>query len=106
MRRTGIRLQTAHFIIYLAKLPDQEAARLGLAVSRQIGNAVVRNRAKRRLRESFRCALKAVLRPGSAMMVVARPGAADLKTQEMTAEIMPALSRMVKKLQTVAGQDY
>jgi len=29
--------------------------RLGLSISKQIGNAVVRNRWKRRIRESFRC---------------------------------------------------
>lgn len=100
----GFRFQTAHFVIYLAKLPGQAAARLGLAVSRQIGNAVVRNRIKRRLRESFRCSLKPLLHPGSAIMVVARQGAAELKTQEVTAEIKPALSRMAKRL-AAADQD-
>ncbi len=64
VRRSGIRTQTAHFVVYLVKLPDQTAARLGLAVSRQVGNAVVRNRIKRRLRESFRCSLRPVLGPG------------------------------------------
>jgi ribonuclease P protein component len=105
VRRIGIRFQTAHFVIYLAKLPGPEAARLGLAVSRQIGNAVVRNRTKRRLRESFRCSLKPVLCSGSAVMVVARKGAAELKTQEVTAELKPALVRMAKRLEAAADQN-
>jgi ribonuclease P protein component len=105
VRRLGIRFQTVHFVIYLAKLPDQEAARLGLAVSRRIGNAVARNRTKRRLRESFRCSLRAVLYPGSTIMIVARDGAAELKTQEVTAELKPAVSRMAKRLEALPRPD-
>jgi ribonuclease P protein component len=47
--------------------PDGEAghARFGLTVSRKVGNAVVRNRVKRRLRHAVRC-----IEDGSA----ARPG--------------------------------
>jgi ribonuclease P protein component len=90
-----MRRQTGHFVLYLAQLPGQEAVRLGLAVSRQIGNAVVRNRIKRRLRESFRCGLKAILPRTTALMVIAREGAARLKTQEITAELITPLSQMV-----------
>jgi ribonuclease P protein component len=102
-RRLGIRFQTEHFVIYLAKLPDQETARLGLAVSRQIGNAVARNRTKRRLRESFRCTLRSELGTYSALVVVARKGAAELKTQEVTAELKSPLSRMAAKLKIAPG---
>jgi ribonuclease P protein component len=105
VRRLGIRYQTAHFVVYLARLSDQDAARLGFAVSRRIGNAVVRNRTKRRLRESFRCTLKPMLGPGSAMVIVAREGAAQLNSGEVSAEIKPALARMAKKLETVTPGD-
>jgi ribonuclease P protein component len=100
VRRLGLRLQTAHFVVYLATLPDQTAARLGLAVSRHIGNAVVRNRIKRRLRESFRCSLRQMLSPNSSIMVVARQGAAELKTPEVTAELKPGLLRIAKKVES------
>jgi ribonuclease P protein component len=105
VRRLGIRFQTAHFVLYLARLPEQEAARLGSAVSRRIGNAVVRNRTKRRLRESFRCTLKRFLAPGSTIVVVAREGAAQLNTTEVTAEIQPALARMAQKLEAATAPD-
>jgi ribonuclease P protein component len=103
VRRLGLRFQTAHFVIYLAQLPDQPQARLGLAVSRRMGNAVVRNRIKRRLRESFRCALRAVLPPGTAMVAIAREGAAGLGTPQVTAELEPAIARMLRKLDSRPG---
>lgn len=45
-----------HLVVYALERPDASAAdvpRLGLAVSRKVGNAVVRNQVKRQLREAF-----------------------------------------------------
>jgi ribonuclease P protein component len=51
-----------------------QPARLGLSVSSRIGNAVVRNRWKRRLREAFR-QVRAMLPPGNDFVIVVRSGA-------------------------------
>jgi ribonuclease P protein component len=51
--RRGVRLEGRLFV--LIAVPNGTAVnRLGLAVNRRVGGAVVRNRVKRRLRESFR----------------------------------------------------
>ena len=52
-------------------MPGDECTRLGLSVSRKVGNAVVRNRIKRRLRASFR-RLQHDLPPGYDLVVTVR----------------------------------
>jgi ribonuclease P protein component len=49
----GRRISHPCFIVRMAPAPS-DRSRLGLTVSRRVGNAVARNRIKRRLRELFR----------------------------------------------------
>jgi ribonuclease P protein component len=49
-----------------------QPARLGVSVSRRVGNAVVRNRWKRRLREAFR-SVRPRLPAGNDFVIVVRP---------------------------------
>ena len=51
---------------------DLGTSRFGLATSRALGSAVVRNRVRRRLREAIRSLLPSV-RPGWDVLVIARP---------------------------------
>jgi ribonuclease P protein component len=55
---------------------DEDGPRLGLAVPKSVGNAVVRNRIKRQLRETWR-ELEDRARPGHYYVLVARPGLAE-----------------------------
>ena len=55
---------------------DEDEPRLGLAVPKSVGNAVVRNRIKRQLRETWR-ELQDRARAGHDYVLVARPGLAE-----------------------------
>jgi ribonuclease P protein component len=64
-----------HLVVYALERPDPGAGdvpRLGLAVSRKVGNAVVRNQVKRQLREAFDQVV-ADLPPTTDFVVIARP---------------------------------
>ena len=72
--RGGARSARSHVVVHLTLLTQgEEAPRVGFVVSKRIGNAVVRNRVTRRLREIIRPHL-ATLPAGSAIVVRALPG--------------------------------
>jgi len=93
-----VRYQTAHFVLHAAKLEACKNPRLGMAVSRRVGKAVVRNRLRRRLRECFRLRLRALMPPASALVVTARPGAAELGNPAIYAELQAATLNLARKL--------
>ena len=84
MWKMGRKLYTPHFIFLVAK--TDQPARLGITVSRKVGNAVVRNRVKRQIREAFR-SLRSQM-PMVDISVVARSTAADLSLKEMMDELV------------------
>src|SRR5215470_15845732 len=83
----GEKLVGSLFILYV--LPTSEPySRLGLAVSKRIGNAVVRNRIKRSLRETFR-RHKAFLLSSCDLVCVARREAASAPLVLHTPPFLP-----------------
>lgn len=83
----GRRVHTAHFVLLLCPREGaQGGARLGLTVSKKVGNAVRRNRVKRLVREAFRRGGTA-FPAGHDVVVVAKNGAADLGARAVRAEL-------------------
>lgn len=71
-RRQG----TASFLLQGRFRGDNDPrVQVGFTASKKIGNAVARNRAKRRLREAARSVLSHHAQPGWDYVLVARPGA-------------------------------
>jgi ribonuclease P protein component len=83
--REGKKVHTKHFIVVCCKA-DHGTVRLGLAVSRKVGNAVKRNRVKRVIREFFR-RNKSLFAISSDAVIIAKQGAHELSYQQVTAEM-------------------
>jgi len=74
--------------------PGEPPIRLGLTASRKVGNAVVRNRARRRLREAARQILPVFAAPGHDFVLVARGGTPDRPWLELLGDLTTGLKRL------------
>lgn len=88
----GRRLRSGFFTVY-AYQRGNGVPRLGLAVGKPVGKAVVRNRIKRRLRELFR-RRKALVPGGYDLFVRALPGSATATFAELAAAWEKALASL------------
>ena len=78
----------------LDRADGDDAIRLGFTATRKIGGAVVRNRAKRRLREAARMLAPLLGRPGSDYVFIARMGTADRPWDRLLDDVKSALTRL------------
>lgn len=82
MRREGKPFHGKLMILSVLKLDASAETRIGIVTSRRVGGAVVRNRARRRLREIVRLAHKELLQ-GLWLVLVARPAAATAEYADL-----------------------
>jgi len=89
LQRESRRRHTAHLVL-LRRPTSGATSRLGVTVSSRIGNAVVRNRVKRLIREVFR-QCRADLLPPEDLIVIAKPGAEKLTHAQAAIEFAEAV---------------
>ena len=81
-------------VVHLGAAPDgRGAARAGLVVGKAVGNAVQRNRVKRRLRHLLRDRV-ALLPPDAALVVRALSPSSTASSAELAAALDRALDRL------------
>lgn len=86
IQRDGERVNTRRFVLILSRqLEGTHPSRLGVTASRRVGNAVVRNRAKRVVREAFR-ATTDLFRDGVDLVVIVRAPLGDARLGEVIDE--------------------
>ena len=85
LSRTGAGIQSANFVI-ITRMNDRSESRLGITVSAKVGNSVIRNRIKRRVREYFR-RHRADLPQGTDILIIARKTAAGLEGNTVACEL-------------------
>jgi ribonuclease P protein component len=93
----GVRASGRAFVLQARQRAGDDAIRVGFTVSRQVGNAVERNRVRRRLREIVRlsaAAGAAHLRPGHDYVLIGRRAALAAPFDQMVRELDQALIRV------------
>jgi ribonuclease P protein component len=82
-------------VLQMAETPLQTAdARAGFTVTKKIGNAVVRNRAKRRLREVARAVLPLYASPGCDYVLIAREATPERPFASLIEDLKLALRKV------------
>lgn len=96
VQHRGRRMPGRNLVVYAlsrAEHERKERARMGMVVSKKVGKAVIRNRVKRWLRESYR-RVAASLAGGVDLVIIARPAMAESTYQQTARELCELLGRV------------
>ena len=111
VQQKGVRQVMTHFILQAAVKPASTALqpelsyRTGVTASKKVGNAVARNRAKRRMRALFRKLECDHAPSGTDYVLVARHSLVKAAWSELSADFSIAAKRIHKKLIETAAQE-
>jgi ribonuclease P protein component len=95
--RSGVRNGRRNVVLYAAAIAADEPSRIGFIVSKSVGNAVVRNLVKRRLREAAAASL-CDHATGLAIVVRALPASASASWDQLLADYNAALETTQNRL--------
>ena len=92
MAQHGRRATSNAFVVLVAPRADAGPTRLGITTSRKVGNSVVRNRVRRRVREWFRRE-RSEIRGSLDVVVIARSAAAGLEAAQLSSQLTSLVAR-------------
>jgi ribonuclease P protein component len=90
----AVKVSTKAFIVQMRDRRDSGPARVGFTVSKKVGNAVERNRVRRRLREIVRRAPSEATRPGHDYVLVGRRAGLNAPFGGLLEDFKSALRRL------------
>jgi ribonuclease P protein component len=93
VRASGRRSANSLLVGYVFARGDSDPTRIGITVGKRTGNAVVRNRIKRRLREAVRLAYP-TLALGLDVVLIARPSIVPVSVGTLRGAAHEVLSRL------------
>ncbi len=106
LTRRGRRWGTPGLVLQVLPRRGEEPAaiRFGVTASKKVGNAVKRNRAKRRLRALAGAILPDAGRPGCDYVLIARPATVDRPFISLQNDLTTALKRVHEKRHEKRGR--
>jgi ribonuclease P protein component len=90
--RSGKSFANGQFVVYWSRQPAAEPFRLGVSASRKIGNAVVRNRLRRVVKEIVRLHADRIVPQVDLILIVRKP-AVSMKTKELERSVLHVLRK-------------
>ncbi len=91
--RVGRRVASPGMVVQLLERGDDAPPRLGITATKKLGNAVARNRVRRRLREAARLVLGAAPCSGLDLVLIGREATRQRDFATLCAELRRALDR-------------
>lgn len=93
---SAAKFHTPFFTLQVRPKPvaDAFAYRVGFTTSRKVGNAVIRNRCRRRLRELVRHQVPVLIKPQHDLVFIARTAAASVPFALLQAALQQAATRL------------
>jgi ribonuclease P protein component len=90
--RGGRSFANGQFVVYWSKRPQTEQFRMGVSVSKKLGNAVVRNRMRRVVKEMARLNADQIMDKTDFILIVRKP-AVTMKTKELERSMLHVLRK-------------
>jgi ribonuclease P protein component len=91
---SGNKVPAGAFVLQGRRREDSGPARVGFTVTKRVGNSVVRNRVRRRLREVVRLSASAAMQAGHDYVLIGRHDALKMPFSKITDEFSRALKRL------------
>ena len=98
---SGIKAVAPGVVLQARARPEGEvghAVRVGFTATRKLGGAVIRNRARRRLKEAAREALPLAGRPGCDYVLIARAGTIERPYRLLVADLTTTLGAAARSM--------
>lgn len=92
-------------VVQMRSRGDEGPPRVGFTTTRKLGNAVVRNRIRRRLREVARLRLSEIARPGHDYVLIGRDKCLERPFSQLETDLTSALKRLHRAALAVADKE-